>query len=72
MDAIHDKGNLKKHVLDTELWSSLFRRLTVRYYETARHHLKMAKQMDEFMYCTEHEILQEQVLKKFVDQLSLS
>lgn len=71
LDSIHDNGKFKKEVVDSKSWSSLFRRLTIPGYEVARHHLKDAKKMDEFHEYTEFQILQPDVLSKFLRELGL-
>lgn len=68
IDSIHDKGNLDK-VTNLKSWTDLFRRLTIRNYEQARHRLKEALQMDEFIELTEYQLLQASNLDKFIKNL---
>lgn len=67
-DSLHNKGNYEK-VPDLKSWNELFRRLTVPYYEEARHRLKESKQMDDFLFLTEFELLQPKNLSNFIKSL---
>lgn len=67
-DSLNNKDTFEK-VTDLKSWNELFRRLTVPYYEEARHRLKESKQMDDFLFMTEFELLQPKRLSKFLKSL---
>jgi hypothetical protein len=68
VDSIHSGGNFEKET-NLKSWTELFRRLSIPYYEFARHRLKEAKQMDDFFELTEFELLQTQNLSRFMNSL---
>lgn len=68
VNSLHDKGNFENET-NIKSWNQLFRRLTVPYYEKARHRLQEAKQMDDFLELTEDQLLQFDTLASFVRQV---
>ena len=68
VDSIHSKGNFEKKT-NLKSWTELFRRLSIPHYELARHRLKEAKEMDDFMDLTEIQFLQTENLSKFINSL---
>ena len=69
VDSIHDKGDLVKKT-DLKSWTELFRRLSIPNYEIARHRIKEAKNMEYFSELTEFQLLQSDVLSKFVNSFN--
>lgn len=68
VDSIHSKGDFDKKT-NLKSWTELFRRLSIPYYEIARHRLKEAKQMNDFYDLTEFQLLQPENLSRFINTL---
>lgn len=68
IDSIHSQGNFEKET-NLKSWTELFRRLSIPNYEIARHRLKEAKEMDDFVDLTEFQLLQTKNLSRFINSL---
>ena len=67
-DRLYDSKNLE-YQTDLVSWTETLRRLTIPSYEEARHHLEKAKKMSNFCDYVEYQLLQSDVLARFVKEI---
>lgn len=67
-DRLHDKKDFE-YKTDLDSWTEILRRLTIPSYEEARHHLVKAKKMSNFCDYVEYQLLQTDVLDRFVKEI---
>lgn len=67
-DRLYDNKNLE-YQTDLATWTETLRRLTIPSYEEARHHLGKAKHMSNFCDYVEYQLLQSDVLARFVEEI---